>query len=52
MTFVFNFKTIDIESHLKQVCDLLIITAKLKGIKFICDFKDLPNKFTTDPNRL
>ena len=52
MSFMFNFKKINISDHMKQVFDLLSVTANMKGINFKYEFIDLPSYIHTDPNRL
>ena len=52
MSFIFNFKKININEHMKQVFDLLNVTANMKGINYKYEQIDLPINFITDTNRL
>lgn len=52
MSFIFNFKKINIYEHMRQVFDLLNVTANMKGINYKYEHIDLPINFNTDPNRL
>ena len=52
MSFIFNFKKINIYEHMKQLFDLLNVTANMKGINYKYEHIDLPINFITDPNRL
>jgi len=52
MSFMFNFKKINIYEHIKQVFELLNINANMKEINYIFDYIDLPTHFNTDPVRL
>ena len=52
MSFIFNFKKINIYEHMKEVFDLLNVTANMKEINYKYEHIDLPINFNTDSNRL